>query len=643
MKFVAFDTETALFVPGNLCPALVCASFCGEDLRPELLTDKNAIKEKLQALLESDCTFAGARISYDFGIVLNEFPDLTRAVFAAYDNGRVWDVQIAASLHAIAFGNLGLHPETGERLRTKDGKITDRYSLETCVKIYLNRADAKENSAWRLRYAILGRVPLEQWPVDANQYPLDDARNTLEVALAQHDLPNAYQCPVQTACDFALHLSALWGMRTEKTALDALEARILERLEIERAFFTREGFFREDGTKSKKAIQDRVAAAYANPPTSAKGGISTDRDTLSESGDPLLERFARVSELEKLIQTYVPAVRQGETVPINPKPNVLVASGRTSYGGVLQTLPRGHNVRDCFIPRPGFLFCSVDYGALELCTLAQCQLWISGSSALAEAINAGADTHALFACKMIGVEYADFMRRLKSGDKQAKGYRQAAKAANFGFPGGMGPLKLVLAQRKIGIRFCVVLEGATCGERKITEHRGLPCPPVCARCVELATSLRDQWFAQWPEMRGFFEYVKRATQGGEIEQFCSNRVRGGVGFCDGANTLFQGLAADGAKAALWEVTRRAYAEPDSILYNNLRVSVFVHDEILSEIRESHAHDVAEEKARIMREEMRKFTPDIKITAEPALCRRWYKEAETVYDQAGKLIPWEPKK
>jgi hypothetical protein len=48
-------------------------------------------------------------------------------------------------------------------------------------------------------------------------------------------------------------------------------------------------------------------------------------------------------------------------------------------------------------------------------------------------------------------------------------------------------------------------------------------------------------------------------------------------------------------------------------------------------------------AEIMINTMRKYTPDVAIRAEPALCLRWYKDAKAVFSEQGKLVPWEPKR
>jgi hypothetical protein len=39
--------------------------------------------------------------------------------------------------------------------------------------------------------------------------------------------------------------------------------------------------------------------------------------------------------------------------------------------------------------------------------------------------------------------------------------------------------------------------------------------------------------------------------------------------------------------------------------------------------------------------MSMYITDVPIIAEPVLMRRWYKNAETVRDESGRLICWEP--
>ena len=122
------------------------------------------------------------------------------------------------------------------------------------------------------------------------------------------------------------------------------------------------------------------------------------------------------------------------------------------------------------------------------------------------------------------------------------------------------------------------------------------------------------------------------------------RQRGGCSFTSGCNTYFQGLAADGAKAGIYAVTRESYGDMQSPLFG-VRQVFFPHDESFSEGRAETAPTWAPRIPAIMVREMKRYIPDIPILAEAALMYRWYKDAEPVYvDWYGtqKLIPWEPK-
>ena len=351
-------------------------------------------------------------------------------------------------------------------------------------------------------------------------------------------------------------------------------------------------------------------------------------------------------------------------VPLTLRPNVLVASGRASYGDVIHQLPRKGGIRECLVARKGTLLCSCDYSGIELVAHAQSCLNLLGYSKMAEWINAhgAGSTHAALGAEMSGIPYDEFLRRYKAGDRQTANYRQAAKAINFGAPGGMGVPKLVLAKRKDdytttapdgteyrGLRFCLLIGGAKrCGIEKLTwwgsPERGYPIPPTCAACLECARKIRDDWFARWPENRDYFDLVSQiVTDKAGIVQHGSKRVRGGVTFTEAANGFFQAIPGDGAKQAFYEVCKAGDgcgpSGRHSPLYGS-RAVVFEHDEIIAEVPENRAHEAAHEISRIMIDSMRHYTPDVAVEAEPCLMRRWYKQASPVYKE-GRLVPWEP--
>ncbi len=784
---VSFDTETHMIQPGLLAPPLVCASI-GEWNEEQgrvvgALLDKDTARSAFESLLAApQYTIVGANVAYDMLVMAYDAArrgvDLMPGIFAAYEAARVYDLQIAEALHAVATGHLNKDPRTSSDPNTasplKDPETgkPGRYSLSIVTDLVLGRRDAKANDRFRMSYALLEDTPIAEWPPEARVYPVDDAINTLEVALAQagnaprpagHVWPDSgpQQCRVcavgfsfntaalppcrprrvrnqnlnnlaaQCYAAFAMHLGAAWGFRVDLAAVDALEARVTASREKEIAAFIEAGFLKyktEKGvtrtTKDTAVIKRRVAAGYgcatactwcagsgkvpsektgnligcklcgstgldlttAPVPRTETEGVQTSRDALSESGDEMLIDFAAFTEEAKILETYIPFLRQGldpdtgRPRPITLRPNVLLDTGRASYGDVVQQLPRGGGVRECIVARPGHVLCSCDYSGLELATHAQSCLWIVGHSRLAEALNAGIKVHDALAATFLGISYEEFSRRLKAGDKLCKAVRQAVKAANFGFPGGMGAIKLVLQQRKSGpdttaadgrvfkgLRFCVLVGARACGEHdhggsnKVTEHKKKPITPTCSKCIEVAERIRDAWFRQWPENEPYFEFISQCvdnggidvrTQGrlapGQIQQHVSHRLRGGVEFCAAANSYFQGLAADGAKLALTRVAREQYDStfrlPDgsrSPLFGS-RTILFAHDEIIMESPDAIAHEAAQRLSTVMVGSMREYTPDVVIEAPAAIARRWYKAMEPVFVD-GRLVPWEPTK
>ena len=109
----------------------------------------------------------------------------------------------------------------------------------------------------------------------------------------------------------------------------------------------------------------------------------------------------------------------------------------------------------------------------------------------------------------------------------------------------------------------------------------------------------------------------------------TRRVRGRVSFTQARNTPFQGLAADGAKLALWNLTRERY-----------RVVAFIHDEVVIELPEDADHAAeALRVEQIMNRSMEQVTGEVPVACEYALSRRWSKKAKAVFND-DRLVPWE---
>jgi DNA polymerase-1 len=380
------------------------------------------------------------------------------------------------------------------------------------------------------------------------------------------------------------------------------------------------GVKRPNGSKDTARIKQLVEAAYMakgqGAPRTEKGAIRTSEAVLRDCGDPTLRQLAEIMADEKELSAFVPVLEQGASAPIHAFWRVLgAASGRTSCTGPnLQQQPRRAGVRECYIPRAGNVFVAADYSIAELRALAQLLLWKYGQSQMADAIRAGHDLHLVTGAEIIGWTYGQIAEAYAAGDKEAKQARQLAKAANFGYPGGLGAETFIaFAHASYGI--------------EISESQ--------------ARQLKDQWLSAYPEMRLYFADVGAliGARGGRatVAHAVSGRVRGACNFTAACNTFFQGLVADGAKRALYLLTRAAYAERYDL---HVRPVAFIHDEIIIECPESQATEAARLLVDCMTKGMSAYTPDIPVVVEAAAMRRWFKDAAPVWD-GDRLIPWEP--
>lgn len=611
MRLIAVDTETHLIEPGVGAPKLVCMSVA-EDGCASALHDHETTPSLLKAWLQDP----GVRLvihnaAFDMAVFAANWPELLPDIFNAYDDGRIACTKVREQLCAIEQGDLSF----------RRGKKLD-FSLAGLCKYYLNADIDKSEDTWRMRYAELDGVSLDEWPREAVRYAVEDAEWHLKLYKTQthHSPDEARQC----AADFVLRLCSVWGVRTDGEAVSALKDRLTNENnalaeEMIEAEVMRAGKRSKNLAKMRELIGQHFASIGEEPPLTKKGAISYASDVLDRcTSHPVLAKVSRYAANEKNLSAFVKQMELATEIPLTSSPNVLVMSGRTSWRKPnLQQLPREPGIRDCFVPRPGYAFIDADYDSLELRTLAQVLLDVVGRSTLAARYQDDPeyDPHTALASQILGIDYTEGMKRKNAKDKELKDMRQMAKAANFGYPGGMGPEKFILyAGKSYGVDLT----------------------------LDKSRWLKDQWIKSQPEIKDYFQVISNLTRSGlSITQLRSGRVRGGVGFCDGCNTYFQGLAADGAKASLFQVSRAAYTDRDSPLFGT-RPVIFAHDEILAEAPESKARAAAEELARVMCETMQKFVPDVPIRASPILMRRWYKEADTVRDGNGELQFWEPK-
>jgi hypothetical protein len=404
------------------------------------------------------------------------------------------------------------------------------------------------------------------------------------------------------------------------------------------------------GPDGEKTCDGTGLSLVSSVPRSDTGCVSTSADTLHESGDDFLMRYGDFTEDAKWLKDYIPFLRSARrnkngvwmNIPLTLRPNPIVKSGRVSYTDHTQTFPRWAgfvdkesgvyipSFRECIIARPGYVFSSEDFRAGELVTGAQSSRWLVGFSDLGDTLlskdadGKPMDCHSQLAAQVIGVPYEEFARNRKQ--KKYSDMRGASKPFLFGKPGGMGAVRIVIAQRKggpdtphpagpslvedengnlvpgyTGLRFCLLMGGqGPCGREKLLEWRDRPIPPTCAECIDCAVRLDQHWrstfreypryfdyvtdcvelgqiisreaLARWPHLQRIFRPDER-LEPGQIMQHVSGRVRGGLTFPEAANGFFQGLLADISKEAYWRVTKECYVR-------HLRVPAFLYENSL---------------------------------------------------------------
>lgn len=710
VRIVAFDTETSLIRPAHLAPELVCVTW-QEVGQPTGIEHHSTVEPRLRAWLrDPNVVFVAHNGAFDFAVIAERFPHLRDLIFAAYAADRVTDTMLRQQLLDIAAGCYrgGVDAKGRKTVRT--------YDLEFVAKanagIYLKK------DAWRLRYAEFLNTPRHKWadvarrvqkagqvqltdvcrrletataakdkalvkaltkerdglaemiagdPNRCTEYPLDDARATLAVYLAQEKhafyLKDQFR---QARFAFAAYLSSCWGICVDGEGAKALRAQVeAEIAELEEELFLA-GLIREDGTRDTKAAKARMIqvcreegfvivrtdAHFEEELTwaerQAKGlkprckkadgtplddgsdeceeHVCLDADACERTGDDLLIAYAERTTLAKQLSNDIPALEQGALYPIHTRYGLAGTGRSTSSKPNIQNQSNRPGYREAFIPRPGYLFAECDYPTLELYTLAQCCISWFGESKLADALRSG-DPHLWVASIILNkpLEWCKANKHLP----EVKQARKLAKPGNFGFPGGMGIPKFVTSTRKAVVKY----EGRAGWEALgLTEER--------------ARQLKEEWLTAFPEMRRYFDRVRRLCDTDDglalVETLFTNRWRGKATYCATANNGFQALGADAAKYATWKVAEAQYTQPLSPLYNT-RTVAFVHDELIIEVRDDErAHDAAYELARVMRVAANKFLPDIPIPEEkmePVLMRRWSKKAEPRFNDSGRLIPW----
>jgi DNA polymerase I len=679
----AFDYETYLLRNGLVAPKPVVMSVT-EGGGEQLLTPEQGHQWLIERCKDGE-SLATANGCFDLAVAANRDPDLLPLVFGMLARGQIKDTHLRQPLLDIGRGTL---------LIGGDGQPLRSYSLQNIVAKVLGEFVAKENTP-RLTYARLDGIPFSLWSEDEREYSRKDARKTLQAVEAQGvgaaDDPGILNLALEDhemRAMWALHLMACWGPRTDPEMVEHVCASVTRAHDEMIAKFTLSGIYRGEGwcrrekqcegrdphkhgadcwrpwlpsnvgSRDTGWLQELVRRAYEdNPPRTEGGGIATDRDALMESGDDLLAEIGDAGQNETEYRTYLDVIRRGVSVPVCVRYDPIKATGRVGASNPnLQNPPRGGHVRECFVPRnfrhPDIrertVYCSTDFPSLELWTQGENLLDMFGDSTLARLLRDGVDLHLKLGGLMDGISYEEAVARKKAGDKRIKGRRQDSKPVNYGLWGGMSDESLVLYARKQGVRFCLSAGADKCGLVKRMGTKGKATgKPLCEACLAEAGKFIRVWKEMLPEAKDYFREVGREADTGLVvvpapeglpPMYCADK-----GTNAAFNIKFQGRAARAAKESLWRVACGSYWNEESPMFG-ARPTMFLHDEIITEVPELFAHEAAYEQARLMGAALQMWCPKIycdKACPTPALARRWFKGMEETKDKAGRLAVWWP--
>lgn len=708
-----WDYETQLMGAQRVAPPAVCLSVCMLQGDKSVDEGDTALLGRVEGMGDlQDIVFdlndlsyirVAHNLSFDLAVACNEDPSLLPAAFELLLSEKMQCTVIREKLiNLTQWGN----PEFIEDDAGRTIKVD--YTCNGLMKYYygIDRSEQKEgDDAWRLNYAELEDTPIEDYPQDAIDYSLQDSVDAVAIWRAQND--RAAHIVAETgidpfvtlnfrcAVDFCLHLMTCWGLKVDAEEKAKIEQMIATALSPDNlTHLIGSGILRpavppkpyKNGakdkhgnpkmTKGKKESINKAVLQSIVEKVCEEAGIEVKKTAPSERSpegttstaadviDSIYHLNAALSEyrdrqkLQKLVTTELPRMCMPDGTPapvVHPSYDVLKRTGRTS-SFASKAFPSFNcqnvdpRVRNCFIPRDGFLLFSVDYSQMELGTLAQRCIDLFGSSVLADKINGGYDLHSFLGAQIAKATHEDFGKiapedkdecyevfmSYKSHDDEAKWkfwkhYRTLAKPTGLGYPGGLGPETFVAYAKAT---YGVIID------------------------IDEAEMLRDIWKETFDEMPEYFNYInkqcidERFSQGRDRKYAYSSPFglyRPNADYCAAANGFgLQTPSAEGALLGVLQVVRACFDPTQgSILADgpqgpNTRPICFIHDEQMGEVREDeHTHDRIMEIIRLMVESMRQVTPDVEARAEAALMRRWDKRAEPVYNDQGKLIPWTP--
>ncbi len=332
----------------------------------------------------------------------------------------------------------------------------------------------------------------------------------------------------------------------------------------------------------------------------AGGALSTRESELEKLRElhPIIGKILEYREFQKLLSTYIDNIPGMVSADGRLHARFLSAGSTTgrmaSQNPNLQNIPiqteLGRRIRNAFRAEKGNKIVSIDYSQIELRLAAV----LSGDQKFVDIFKNGEDVHTAVAAQVFNV----------SRDKVTKDMRRQAKVINFGILYGMGVNSLRQA----------LAEGGT---------------PISR---EDAQSYFDEYFSGFYELARYLDEVRTfAHTHGYTETLFGRRryheaIRSNIPYIRAAaertaiNAPLQGTGADIIKLAMVKVD--AYIKENN-LGKDASLILQVHDELVYEVKEAIAVEIAEKIKEIMEHVLEaKDTRGVPIVAEASIGDNW---------------------
>jgi DNA polymerase I len=559
-RVVAVDTETdalsataaglvgvsLAISPGEACYIPLAHGAAGDllSVAPEQIPMEDAIAALKPLLEDAGVLKIGQNIKYDLGVLHRYGIDI-----APFDDTMLLSYVEDGTVHG--------------------------HGMDELSKLHLDHAPVPFKEVAGIGKAQISFDQIDLKP--ATEYAAEDADVTLRLwqllkpRLTGTKMHTVYET-LERPMPQVLSTMELHGVKVDRAALSTLSGDFGQRMaDYEAHAKTLAG--RSFNLSSPKQLGEILFDEQGLPggKKTKTGAWKTDAkvlDELAAGGHELPQVLLKWRQLQKLKSTYTDALAKA----INPKTGRVHTSfmlASTSTGRLSSSDPNlmnipirteeGRKIRSAFIAEPGYLLLSADYSQIELRVLAH----IAKVDALQEAFANGIDIHALTASEMFGVP-------VKGMDPMV---RRQAKAINFGIIYGISAFGLA---NQLGI--------------SRTE----------------AADYIKAYFEKFPGIEQYMEAAKQqARENGFVKtlfgRHCTvpgindkNPARRGFSERQAINAPIQGSAAD--------IIRRAMIRMPGALANSgldARMLLQVHDELVFEVREDQADDLAALAGKVM--------------------------------------------